>query len=167
MHRNVNQELIKWYLNNKQILDHNKVADLGAFDINGSVKDVIKHVIGFDIYDGKNVDVVIKPGIIPDEHRGCYAAVTSVSSFQFCPDSNLYKKQILDLLSPNGLLFLTMCGSKCTAKHSTSPNDYGFGDSVRYSIEDLIGIFTPELDIIEVYEMDRDHNDIILKAKKK
>lgn len=167
MHKNVKQELIKWYLNNKEIIDNNKVADLGAFDINGSVKDVINHVIGFDIYDGRNVNIVIEPGIIPEEHKSQYIAVTSVSSFQFCPDSKLYKKQILDLLSPNGLLFLTMCSNKCTAKHSTSPNDYGFGDSVRYSIEDLIDIFTPELDIIEIYEMDKDHNDIILKAKKK
>lgn len=167
MHRTVKYELVKWYLNNKTDIDSTKVADVGAFDINGSVKDVIAHVVGFDIYNGKNVDVVINPGEIPDEHKFIYGAVTSVSSFQFCPDPYVYKKQILDLLSTNGLLFLTMCSSKCNAKHSTSPNEYGFGDSVRYSIDELINIFTPEFEIIEVYEVDKEHNDLILKAKKK
>ena len=98
MHSAVKIELIKWYLSNKEYLDATTVADIGAYNINGSVKEVINNSIGFDIFDGDGVDVVIHPGTIPDEHKFKYGAVTTVSSFQFCPDSELYKKQILDLL---------------------------------------------------------------------
>jgi hypothetical protein len=167
MHESVNNELIKWYNDNKDYIDQNKIVDIGSFDINGSVKNVIKHSIGFDIYKGKNVDVVIEPGVIPEEHMFKYGAATSISSFQFSPDSQVYKKQILDLLCDGGLLFLTMCGDKCKYSHTTSPNKYNFKDSVRYTKNELHDIFSPEFNIIELYETMSDHHNLILKAKKK
>lgn len=167
MHKTVKDELSKWYEQNKNILIDRPIADLGSYNINGSVKDIIVNATGFDIYEGKNVDVVIKPGLIPSEHKNNYVAVTTVSSFQFCPDSKIYIDQILDLLCDNGLLFLTMCGDKCKSNHSTSPNIYGYGDSVRYKINELSDLFSKSFDIVEIYEMDNGHHDIILKAKKK
>ena len=167
MHRTVKRELIKWYLSNKEYLDATTVADIGAYNINGSVKEVISNSIGFDIFDGEGVDVVIYPGTIPDEHKFKYGAVTTVSSFQFCPDSELYKKQILDLLCDGGLLFLTMCNDKCNGEHTTSPNGYDFKDSVRYSLDELTNLFSKEFDVIDLYEVNKEHNDLILKAKKK
>ena len=49
-------------------------------------------------------------------------------------DSNLYKKQIIDLLYDEGLLFLTMCNDRCKGNHSTSPSNYkDFVDQKIYS----------------------------------
>ena len=168
MHEEVRLELKNWYIDNEEIINNSKVADIGSNNINGSVRDIIKHVVGFDIVTNDSVDVTIVPGKIPEEHKGIYGVVTSVSSFQFCPDSILYKQQIIDLLCPGGLLFLTMCTTKCTGNHNSSDNDYGYGDGVRYSIEELSELFTPEFEIISIYETEIDHHpDLILKARKK
>lgn len=167
MHNSVKFELVKWYSDNKNYLDGVFLADVGSYNINGSVKDVIKNVTGFDIYEGHGVDVIISPGFIPENHRLKYGAITSVSSFQFCPDPEIYIRQILDLLCKDGLLFLTMCNSKCNVKHSTSPNKYNFVDSLRYETDELIKLFSKNFEIIEVYEINDLHNDLILKAKKK
>ena len=168
MHDQVRSELVNWYYENLELINKVKVADLGANNINGSVSETISHVVGFDIVINDNVDVVIVPGIIPDEHKNIYGAVTTVSSFQFCPDSQLYKQQIIDLLCDNGLLFLTMCTTKCKSTHNTSINDYDYGDSVRYSKDELRNIFASEFEIIDLYETEYNHHpDLILKARKK
>ena len=53
----------------------------------------------------------------------------------------LYKKQIIDLLYDEGLLFLTMCNDRCKGNHSTSPSNYkDFVDQKRYSKIDLENI---------------------------
>lgn len=168
MHDQVRYELKKWYIDNLNYINTTKVADLGANNINGSVSETINHVIGFDIVNNQNVDVVIVPGVIPDNHKKIYGAVTSVSSFQFCPDSKLYKQQIIDLLCDNGLLFLTMCTTKCRSSHTTSINKYEYGDGVRYTIDELKSLFSDEFEIIDIYETSFiPHPDLILKARKK
>jgi len=167
MHEEVKFELKNWYVDNQEVIDNSKVADLGSNDLNGRVKDTIKHAVGFDIVISDTVDVTIKPGEIPDGHKGIYGVLTSVSSFQFCPDSQLYKQQIIDLLYEGGLLFLTMCTTKCNGNHSTSNNEYGYGDGIRYTMEELSNLFKPEFEIISIYETDNHHPDLILKAMKK
>ena len=69
MHDQVRSELVNWYYENLELINKVKVADLGANNINGSVSETISHVVGFDIVINDNVDVVIVPGIIPDEHK--------------------------------------------------------------------------------------------------
>lgn len=168
MHNNVRYRLEEWYKSNKNDIDTLKIADVGAYNINGSTKDIISHTIGFDIYDGKGVDVVIEPGIIPEEHIGIYNFVTSISSFQFCPDPNIYKKQITDLLCDGGFLFLSMCSDKCEKGHSSSPNTYNFGDEIRMTLNEIQDFFETDFTIVELtYSLDSGHSDIILKAKKK
>jgi hypothetical protein len=167
MHNSVETELIKWYNDNRNYIDNILIADIGSFDINGSVKNVINHVKGFDIYEGKNVDVVIKPGLIPDEYKFLFGAVTSISSFQFCPDPDLYKKQITDLLCDRGFLFLSMCSDKCEKGHSSSPNKYNYGDEVRMSLTEIQNFFESDFTITELkYILVDNHTDIILKAIK-
>lgn len=145
MHDAIKKELALWYNYLKPHIDNQKVADLGSYDINGSVKDIIPHAIGFDILPGKNVDVVLVPGIIPPEHKNKYGFVTSTGSFQCCPDSRMFKAEILDLLNWGGELFLTMCSDGCKYKHSTSPNSYNFQDSVRMTSNQLASFFEPEM----------------------
>lgn len=168
MHDNVKKHLIEWYNVNKTFIDNSKVADLGSYNINGGVKDIIVHSVGFDIYNGLGVDVIIKPGIIPKEHIGKYSVVTCVSSFQFCPEPFLYKKQMIDLLCEKGLLFLTMCSDKCPRGHSSSPNEYKFGDEIRMSLTEIENFFKDDFKILELKDvLYNGHPDIILKAIKK
>lgn len=167
MHHSVKEEIISWYDQHKEQIKQGKIADLGSYNINGGVKDVIPEVIGFDILEGKGVDVVIEPGIIPDEHKFQYDFLTSTSSFQCCPDTPAYMKQITDLLKSGGELILTMCSIHCPKGHSTSPNDYNYKDEVRYTTNEMRVLFGQEFEIKELYEKANGHHDLILKATKR
>lgn len=166
MHNAIRVEINKWYQDNKQYLDTIEIAELGSHDINGSIKEIIPNSIGFDILEGKGVDVKITPGVIPNEYKNIFGAVITVSSFQFCPKPIEYKKQILDLLKPEGLLILTMCPNICSPGHSTSLNEYGFGDSIRMSQSELQEFFENEFYNIKIFENNEDHPTLILTAVK-
>jgi len=171
MHKEVLQEFITFYDRNQEVLDNGNVAELGSYDINGNLKKYIPNGVGFDILEGPNVNVVIEPGVIPEEHRNKYQVVISISSFQCCPHPEIYKKEILDLLCDEGLLFLTMCSIECNGSHSTSPNDYQYEDSFRMTHKELTDFFGNDFDILEIYDPilidSGSHNDTILRAKKK
>jgi len=151
MHSNVKDALIKWRYSYDSKMIGAKIADIGSRDINGAVREVIPQVVGFDIVDGDGVDVKINPGAIPTDHMGIYDFVTSISSFQTCPDSSAYKKEIVDLLKVDGMLLLTMCADSCKIKHSTSPNSYGYEDGVRMDMGELIEFFKPEVSYIKCF----------------
>ena len=167
MHNSVRRALAKFYFDYKGDLDTTAVADLGALDINGSTKNIISHAVGFDIVEGKGVDVLIVPGSIPDAHRNVYGAVVSISSFQCCPDPALYKRQIIDLLQEGGILFLAMCSNKCNFQHSTSDNKYGYKDEFRLEFRELERFFATDFNILELAETNYEHPDFILIAKLK
>ena len=167
MHASVFQALCEFYAEHRNELDSCKVADVGALNLNGSVKDAIKHCVGFDIVAGPGVDVVITPGQIPEEHKHQYGAVISVSSFQFCPDARIYRAQILDLLGPRGLLFLTLCSPECQVRHTTSDNQYGFVDAIRAEPADIARFFKRDFDIQQLREVEDEHSDIVLAARLK
>lgn len=165
MHDAARRAIAKFYFDNKQYLDSTRVADMGALNINGSTRDVIPHVVGFDIVAGNGVDVVIAPGSIPDEHKQRYGAVVSCASFTFCPDPAAYKKQLIELLQPGGLLFLIMCSNKCRMQHSTSNNSYGFTDAFRLELKDLERFFSNEFEILELAETNYEHPDFNLLGR--
>lgn len=167
MHHSVRQAIQRFYAEHRAWLDQVRVADMGALNINGSTRDVIPHCVGFDIVDGPGVDVRIEPGVIPDAHRGVYGAAVSVSSFTFCPDPALYKRQLVDLLAPGGLLLLTCCAAQCRARHSTSNNAYGFVDSFRMDLPRLVAFFETDFDLLEITEQRREHPDYVLVGRLK
>lgn len=156
MHPLAKVEILLWYNNNKSRFINKKIADLGSFNINGTVKDFIPGVIGFDILTGKNVDVVIVPGNIPVEHQNKYGLIITTSALQCCPDSLIFKREIIDLLEPNGEVFVTMCNKTCNYKHSTSPNSYDFQDGIRMNSNDIVTFFYPEFNVISVKESGTD-----------
>jgi hypothetical protein len=135
------------------------VADLGARNLNGSVKSVVPHALGFDLSTGPGIDVVIEAGSIPEEHRGRYDLVTSVSSFQFFPRPLTYKDEITQLLKPGGVLFLTMCAPTCVTEHTTVPP---YGDCLRLSVPELTELMRPEIEMRQTILTGADgHEDII------
>jgi len=165
MHDSARRAIAKFYFDCRQYLDSTTVADMGALNINGSTKDVIPHAVGFDIVAGKGVDVVIEPGKIPEEHKKKYGAVVSSSSFMCCPDPAAYKKQLVDLLKPGGLLLLTMCSNKCSVQHSTSVNQYGFKDEFRIELKELERFFSSEFEVLELTETNYEHPDFVLLGR--
>ena len=64
-----------------------------------------------------------------------------------------------------------MCNDRCKDNHSTSPSNYkDFVEQKRYSKIDLENIFKDDFEILEIYETDehnKEHGDLIIKAKKK
>lgn len=168
MHQNILKNLSIWYRNYGNELSNNKIAELGSYNINGSIKTIIPNSIGFDIIEHESVDIVIKPGIISDDQKHKYKAVISTGSFQCCDDSQKYKNEIIDLLMPNGLLFLTMCGPNCRKSHQTTQNKYNFKDSVRMKKCELIEFFDPEIECIKCWtEVIDGHEDMIFYGIKK
>ncbi len=169
MHKSIRKELIKF--SNKYFQDlKGKIAELGALNINGSPREYLPPLTGFDIVEGKDIDVKIKPGIIPEEYKNKYDVVVTSSSFHYCPDPELYKKQIVDLLKPGGLLWLSMCAPNCLRNHTTSDNEYGFTDSFRMTRKELKRFLQPEIEKIESYSTEEGHSkgvqDIIYIGRK-
>lgn len=165
MHEGARRAIARFYFDNREYLDGTKVADVGSLNINGAVKDVIPHCVGFDIVEGDGVDVIIEPGIIPEEHQKQYGAVIASSSFAYCADPYLYRRQLTDLLVPGGLLLLITCSVKCAVEHSTSNNKYGFKDWIRMEFRGFEKFFATEFEILELAEINYGHQDYVLVGK--
>lgn len=119
--------------------DLSPVAELGSYDINGNIRDIVP-VTGFDILAGKGVDCVIVPGIIPLAHLHRYQAVLTLDSFPYDPQPMRYLGQIRQLLAPGGHLLLIACTAGCTVTHSTSPNTIGHTDQTRWTQEQFASV---------------------------
>jgi SAM-dependent methyltransferase len=103
-------------INSKDI----KIAELGSFDINGNINNLV-NCTKFDIFNGKNVDVCINEGEIPEIFKNIFDYVITLDSFQFCEVKELFLKQIFDLLKKDGICYLQMCNNRCIINHSSSP----------------------------------------------
>jgi len=118
------------------------IADIGALNINGSIKDFLsrERIIGFDVYDGKDVDVVIKEGEIPEQYIEKFDGAVMTSSLLCCVDPSAMAKQAYDLLVKGGHLFVTTCSDSCTITHTVSPVT---ADRHRFNIITLESVFQP------------------------
>lgn len=161
MHAAVANALREWVAS-RPIPRHSRVADLGAFNINGSVKDVIPDAVGFDICPGPSVDEVIESGVIPKEHRQVYDAVVSVSTFQFSEPIE-FACEVLGLLKPWGWLFLTMCTPSCHEKHISSD---GGEDGFRWRKRQLVQFWKPEIKCVRLYTTKGSHEDLVYVGRR-
>ncbi len=150
MHDSVYNALVDWWELHRERIGPLPVAEVGSRILNGLVRRGLggANVTGFDVVAGPGVDVVLEHSlpspVIPLDFRHKFEAVVSVSSFQFCPDSELYKGELVDLIKPGGLLFLTMCRSHCKHTHTTSPNPWGWTDEFRLEPAELVALLAPE-----------------------
>jgi hypothetical protein len=143
-------ELICWAAANEAKVIRGTIADLGSYDVHGrgGVRPVLPKAVGFDLVAGPGVDVVLhRVGDIPPSHWGKYSAVTSLSSFQFCPDFKAYRHEILVLLKPGGLLLLTMCCKACGDQHNNSPNEFNGRQELRWDLARLEAFFAEEMSV--------------------
>jgi hypothetical protein len=125
MHKEMIDQLVEWGEKYENLICFGKLADLGAYNINGAVKDTFPKCIGFDICEGKGVDVVIVPGVIPPEHQGIYDVVFCVNALNASPNTTEFVDETSIMLKSGGLLFLAYRISK-VKNHSVSPNSYGY-----------------------------------------
>ena len=94
------------YLKNAQDIT---IVDVGAQDINGSLRSVVPvnvNYVGLDFEKGKGVDIVITdPYVLPFETESVDAVVSS-SCFEHSEFFWLSFNEILRILKPSGLLYL-------------------------------------------------------------
>ena len=144
---------------------YRKVAELGSYEINGNLIGIFDNSVGFDVVPGPRVDVIIKPGVIPEEHKGQYDTVIAISSFQFCPDSNLFLNQIEQLLIPGGKFLVTLCTPECAGGHRISIDHYD--DCLRPTKPQLLEIFNRFEHVIVYETVPEYHKDFVVIGRKK
>jgi hypothetical protein len=162
MHASVRTRLAAWCERHSELLAQGSVADLGAYDINGGVKDIIPLAVGIDIVAGPSVDVVIASGEVPESLRGAFAAIVSTSAFQFSGDPAGFKREVVLLGRPGALVFVTMCSESCKVRHTTSPNALGLGDELRWSRDRLVRFLAPEISTLACID---DGNDLVFEGR--
>ncbi len=158
MHSSVKEEIMEWKERNP-ILRDCRLADLGSLNINGAVRDFIPWAYGIDLVRGPGVDIVIEEGVVPKIWRGIFGAVVGTSSLQYSSSLQNYKKEIIDLLRPGGLVFLTVCSPGCKVKHTTSSVTE---DTHRLTSHEVQELFKPE--IILSYHSAGDGHDMIFEG---
>ncbi len=88
-----------------------KVADIGAQDVNGSLRDVVQpnvEYVGIDFVEGSGVDIVLDdPYQLPFDDNSLDAVVSS-SCFEHAEFFWLLFLEILRVLRPDGLFYLSV-----------------------------------------------------------
>ena len=157
MNETTRAEIVKFA---KTLAPDAKVADLGSYNINGAVKDIIPQAVGFDIVEGPGVDVLIEEHI-PDAHLWQYDVLTAVGAFQ-CADPERFKSEMLGLLKVDGRFLLVSCAVGCSYRHTTS---VATRDSHRWWPETLAGFLRPEFEI--EYTGETNHPECVITGRKR
>lgn len=166
MHNIVRREIKRFI--RKHPMQSARIAELGSLNINGSIRELLPPLTGFDIVKGKGVDVVINPGWIPVRYRNKFDNVFAANSFQYCKNPKIFKKQIVDLLKCRGIVWLNMCWPKCHRSHTTSKNEYAYTDTTRMTKAQLKEFMSPQIKCIRVYMTGtKEHKDIIYIGQKR
>lgn len=111
MHDSVKRE-IKWWLDRIQ---PKRLADLGSYNVNGSVKDLRPDAIGYDVIEGPGVDYVLTRPFSKYSHN----MVVSTSTLQCAPEPQQWLNTLYELVTHDGVVLITICAPSCTPGHTT------------------------------------------------
>jgi len=155
-------DFVKSHLNQKDV-NGKSVLDVGACDVNGTVRPVISNMnpscyIGVDIEMGKGVDIICSAEeLIKRFGKDAFDIVISTEMLEHVRDWKIVVSNLKNVIKPNGLLIITTRSKGY--KYHGCPYDYW-----RFEIDDFRDIF-PDLEI-ESLESDLLLPGVFLKAKK-
>ncbi len=107
--RGIDDRICKYYTQDQRLEDM-VVLDVGSYDINGSLKNVIPVAwtyIGLDRVPGPNVDVVAEEGKPFPIGAGSVGLVVSSSCFQYVKNPFELTRQLYACLKPGGMIYIT------------------------------------------------------------
>lgn len=125
------------------------VADVGAYNINGSVKEYFPAATGFDVVPGLGVDRVLDGNEFPDEFRGKFDLVVSVNTAGSA-DLSYWIRLLSWLCEPGGRVFVNGCSQGCLARHRSSLDTVllgGRSDKYRFSEGEFLSLILPFFEV--------------------
>lgn len=139
-----------------------KVADLGSYNVNGQVRDIIPNVTGYDMLLGPGVDhVIVEAPYIPSEHREQYDLVTCCGVLMIAENPEFIREEAYQLLKPEGWLFLTTCSPECKCHHTTPWGE----DKHRLSVNDLILLMRKKFVVNKVWMTE--HPEVVYTGRRR
>mgnify|MGYP001213010811 FL=1 len=112
-----------------------RVLEIGSFNVNGSVRDVIDVAVGVDIRPGKGVDLVCQVEDLPKHFSPCeFDACVSTETLEHVKDWRAFFAVTWDMVKPGGWLVMTMA-SMDKGRHDY-PDDYW-----RFDLDQIAEIY--------------------------
>ena len=112
-----------------------EIIEVGSFDCNGSVRDVIPVTVGIDIRKGKNVDRVMDAcDLLKVFGRESFDHGICVETLEHCEDWKEVIRQLFAVVKKDGIIVLTTPPAR--KKRHNYPDDFW-----RFTLDDLLEIF--------------------------
>lgn len=103
-----------------------RVLEVGSYDVNGSVRDLVPHAIGTDMRKGPNVDVECQAENLPRMFGEEFDAVLSLDALEHMQDWRGCISGMWGVLKPGGWLVISMANPS-KGRHAY-PDDYWRAD---------------------------------------
>lgn len=105
MHTNC-YKLFQKFISEHLTEDTYDIADVGSYDVNGSLKPLLDKwdYTGIDIEAGPNVDIVVEPYNFGDKE---YDVVVSANCMEHVEDLHKWAQAVIKIMKPGGLLIIT------------------------------------------------------------
>lgn len=148
---------------NKEDIAGKRIAEVGSYDHNGSVRPIIelldpKEYVGIDIVPGPGVDVICRAEQLVEKFgRETFDVVISCTTLEHIKDWRTSVSNMKNICKPNGLLVIIVPSAW---PFHAYPHDYW-----RYSKEDIRNIFA-DCDILTVEEEERETSLVYATIKK-
>jgi len=127
------------------------ILDLGAMDLNGSLRSVApkdSHFVGVDMSDGPGVDYVVEPGQRLPFEDGSYDLVTASSVLEHDPEFWLTVAEMRRVVKPGGHLYIN---APSNGHYHPHPGDYWrfYPDAGLGFIEGLRRLGHQDVELVE------------------
>lgn len=126
---------VREFIESRKHLLTGKLLEVGSYDVNGNIRDIVKVSVGVDMRSGPGVDLVCKVEDLPDHYQpGSFDSCVSVDTLEHVEDWKAFFRVTWDLVKPGGWLVMT-AAHQHKGRHSY-PDDYW-----RFDIGHMIRIY--------------------------
>ena len=135
-----------------------RVLEIGSRNINGSVRTLFEDTtyVGLDVEGGPCVDVV-SLGHEYEDKLGSFDVVCSTEAFEHDPHAEKTIANMLRLLKPSGLFFMT-CAGIGRGEHGTAKTGRCYGPDPTFYRNVSQSVFLNWLDVSQLRELYLRHN---------